>query len=393
MKQTVKRRISLSVALLVMILILTGTYAWQSFGQRAFNVAWEDAETNYGGRIRDDYDGVGSGDHNKDVYAENFGDNPIFVRIRLREFLAINGEPVIAGMSLDDVTTWPIYLSQPNDVHTPLTGSQIATLHGDLDDDGFGIGWTLGHRQPKFFMPTHNQATYQADIVDPAVPNLFAHNDAFRMTEATGRGVDAIANEERYVAFDPTDVEHAQDFWVNGLQTGPGDGTHNYWSAGDAFEAYLIYTALNEDTDSIELRNAGLVTHVAQPTLEPYIGLDEDGDAVLDSLVESVLNLDDRADFVGVMTMNNWIALGRPAGNFWILDVDGWFYWNGWLPAGEATSLLLDAIYLPSRGTDGWEHVIEVEGDFFTEASINELDMTTNAFGIFGRLFDEEDDE
>jgi len=388
MNVVVKRHAGIVAGVLVVAMLLTGTFAWSSNSQRAFNAAWYDVDpedTNYGGRIRDDYDGDGPGEHNKDVYAENFGENPLFVRIRLREFLSINGEPVIPGMIIDDTTTWPIYLSQPNDVHTPRAGEDIAILHGDMPD-GYGIRWDLGHRAPKYFMPTHNHATNRADIIDPAVPDLFAHEEAFRKTEATGRAVNAITADDRYDEFDPTDVDHARDFWENGRQTGPGDGSHNFWSAGDTHEADLIYTEENE-LGLTELRNAGPVTHTAQATLEPSI-VRNDAGLPLDSQIQVILGIDSYADFVGVMTMSNWINLGRPAGNFWILDVDGWFYWNGWLPAGEATSLLLDAIYLPERGNDSWQHVIEVEGDFFTPASINGFDLTEEARSIFSAVAD-----
>jgi len=389
MNQVIQRRAGMVAIALVLAMVLTGTFAFTSNNQRAFNAAWYDVEdpedTNFGGRVRDDYDGEGAGEHNKNVYVENFSDsNPLFTRVRLREFLSINGEPVFTGMNLNNPSTWPIYLSQPNDVHTPRAGEQIATLHGELPG-GYGISWTLGQSAPKYFMPTHNQTRYRADIIDPAVPDLFAHYDAFRMTEATGRAVDAIADEERYEEFDPTDVTHASDFWNNGFQTGPGDGTRNFWSAGETHEAYLLYTERNE-LGLVELRNAGLVEHTAQPTLVPYIGLTSSGAAVLDSQVEVILGLDSRDDFVGVMTMANWINLGRPAGDFWILDVDGWFYWNGWLPAGEATSLLLETIYLPERGNDSWQHVIEVEGEFFTPASINGFDLTEQARSIFSAV-------
>ena len=385
-----KKRVGKIALLLVLAMLLTGTFAWSSFSQRAFNPAWEDG--NYGGRIRDEYDGEGSGDHNKDVFAENFGSRNIFVRVRLREFLAINGAPVIAGSQINNPSTWPIYQSEPNDVNTPLAGSAFERLHGPIADGGYGIGWTLGHdvnstdpnRGPKYFMPTHNHAIHLVEEanIDGAVTDLFAHTNAFQMSEATGNGRDAIAAEARYGRFDEAEMTSAEDFWEIGLPTGPGDGSHDYWGPGDVHTADLIYTTTPTDTEPVELRNRGPVEHTAQRTLEPSIYLPTN--VTEDSMYN---HLGERPDtFTGIMTMHQWTSLSRPAGNFWILDSDGWFYWNGWLPAGEATSLLLDAIYLPERN-EAWEHIIEVEADFFSPDSLEELrdtrGMTDVAFSIF----------
>jgi len=471
-----KKRIGSLAAVLVIALLFTGTFAWNSFTQRAFNAAWEDG--NYGGRIRDEYDGEGSGNHNKDVFAENFGQRDIFVRVRLSEFLAVGGRPVITGMDMNDVSTWAMYCSEGTNVNRPLVGSDIAVLHDD-----YGIGWTLGHNAPKYFMPTHNHAVNRATIVETIVPDLFADVDAFRMSEATGRGVDALARLDRFgtqaLANDrdslEEDASHASDFFYDGFQTGPGDGSHNWAQrAGYHFapliitnmsetgqnpavtltiaqtlsEAGLSRTAvqgrdfrwveaeleLNEETEEYEVvvvevpgeeddmyayaTREGLileVRHTARLTMEPSLEFRVPGDfgnnGLRDEAVENVLGVGVTVyNFNGIMTMAQWQRLNRPVGDFWILDnnitrtpildddgeetgryavdCDPWFYWNGWLPGGEATSLLLDAISLPARSTD-WEHVIHVEADFFSPDTINNeglSDMSDLAWEIFTRL-------
>ena len=63
-------------------ILLGGTYAWQSISQTALNE--KIVEVNPGGRLHDDFDGT-----NKDVYVENFGDTPIFARVRLDEYMEI----------------------------------------------------------------------------------------------------------------------------------------------------------------------------------------------------------------------------------------------------------------------------------------------------------------
>jgi hypothetical protein len=45
-----------------------------------------------------------------------------------------------------------------------------------------------------------------------------------------------------------------------------------------------------------------------------------------------------------VITMNQWMALGSPIGDYWVGDSDGWFYWASPILPGDATGLLIDAI-------------------------------------------------
>ena len=381
-----KKRLLTGVGLSLLILIFSGTFAWVASNQGAFNPAWDHA--NHGGRIHDHYDGYGSGEHNKDVFAENFGGQDLFTRIRLREFLAVDGESVIDGMLIDDISTWAIYLSEPNDVHAPRIGSDIEILHGDYE-----IEWALGQGNrdsaEKWFMPTHNQATHLATLVNPSVPPLFATERAFRMSESAGRAVDQIASLTT-TAFDPTTPNEAQDFFELGQQTDAGnsDGTHDFWeSESDPLTATLIYTVVDEVAGTAELRSRENVTHHVQQTLLVSVEIPE---IVTPTQFEMVTG-QSLEDFYGVMTIANWNDLNRPRGNFWIHDADGWFYWNGWLPAGEATSLLLDGIYLPNRRTP-WGHVIYVEGDFFTPETIEYLNLqspiSSEARAIFSDLSD-----
>ena len=401
MNQKLRKQTGIIAIVLVVSMLLTGTYAWQSFNQGAFNVAWFDAH-NYGGRIHDHFgteceptDVPDAGcERNKDVFAENFGTNDVFVRIRLREFLAIDGRPVILGMDINNPSGWPTYFSEPLRVHTPLSASNIERLHTD-----YGIRWTLGQANDEYmyFMPTHNQARYRADFIDPSVPEPFNHRNAFTMTETSGAGVDQIANE----LYNAT-INHARDFLTYGVQTAAGgNGSHNYWAPGAdgvprTLNADLITTYVHPNGD-VELIVIGAYdsdgnllndnTHTAQRQLVPSVNLlVDDGD--IDALFYHYTG-ENIADFRGVMTIASWNGLGRPIGNFWILDnTDGWFYWNGYLPARAATSLLLDAIYLPNRGNQSWEHVIFVEGDFFSTQTLeNELfQISQDALAIFAGL-------
>ena len=97
------------------VILLTGTFAWQSISQTALNEAASGG--NPGGRLHDDFNGS-----NKDIYVENFGDIPIFARIQLREYMetgkdaGINKDdpnrdatPVLAGTDINDISTWTVH--------------------------------------------------------------------------------------------------------------------------------------------------------------------------------------------------------------------------------------------------------------------------------------------
>ncbi len=74
--------------LIALVLILSGTFAWQSFDQIAINETQAIVE-NAGVRLHDDFDGV-----NKDIYVENYttleeSGDLVYGRIRLDEYLEI----------------------------------------------------------------------------------------------------------------------------------------------------------------------------------------------------------------------------------------------------------------------------------------------------------------
>ena len=139
-------------------LLLTGTFAWQSISQTALNEKIE--EVNPGGRLHDDFDGT-----NKDVYVENFGDTPIFARVRLDEYMEIGAgaglktgapdydskktTPVKAGSDINDMSTWV--------THIPGATAENDPFHKYVE-------WEMGGST--IYMPTFNKNkdSLKADI-------------------------------------------------------------------------------------------------------------------------------------------------------------------------------------------------------------------------------------
>jgi hypothetical protein len=346
--------------LILMALLLSDTLAHTAFYQRAFNpnLLPGAEKTNPGGRLHDVFDGYGNGNHNKNVFVENFGDQDIFVRIQIREFLSIDGVPV-EGV-IHDVSSWPIYNGERINGSTRRVGTITETI-GE-----YGIRWNLGDLSldRKVFMPTFNHVRYLGVGYEPNLPTLFQRLDAYSMTEALGRGVCSTKYINGRVPVS------ADSMIESGSQTGIGsngefgstsshDGSRDYWAVGDTVTHELI--TLDEFGVIVmgELR-----THVARETLTPEFG--------------------------GLITMEQWLAMDAPPGNFWVLDTEavdsngnytGFFYWASPLPPGEGTALLMDGIGV-TLPDDYWEYIILVKTDFVTRETMGRL----NYFSPAGQL-------
>lgn len=136
------------------VILLTGTFAWQSISQMALNET-QDA-VNPGARLHDDFDG-----RNKDVYVENFmteaeGGVPIYARVRLDEYMEIGAgaglktgedgydskeaQSVVGGADINNVSTWK----------THIPGA-------DSTDDPFHEYWTWDMDGNTVYLPTFNK--------------------------------------------------------------------------------------------------------------------------------------------------------------------------------------------------------------------------------------------
>ena len=210
-----KKQVSAVVAaVLVMVIALTGTYAWRSISQTALNEAASGG--NPGGRLHDDFNGS-----NKDIYVENFGDIPIFARIQLREYMetgkdaGINKDdpnrdaiPVLAGTDINDISTWTVHTS----------GDPHASFHSEY------WKWALGGET--VFMPTFNKnkdslaadinGTFAGPDGDPTTDND-RYGDYVNYTlgeQKTGSAVydaDADEEDEGEAAVEGVDIETREE--------------------------------------------------------------------------------------------------------------------------------------------------------------------------------------
>ena len=337
-----KTRSTVVGLVLVGSILIGGTFAFSQLNQQAITPDWHEAFGG-GGRIHNisqangDADFGIDGERNHDIFAENFSDIPLGVRVQLREFLRVNGEEIDDNMELTDFDTWSLFLADENLDRTGLSA--------EIEDAG--ISWTLGQESDlKVFMPTFNQINRSLSTDEligvgmTGEDSIFNSGVAYRFVDTAGRSIAVYADGL------VIDVDHVQE--IEGAQTAQGNhnGLQNFWNLGDYYEGTLYTVAAGQ------LVRTEDVTHYAQATLAAA----EDG----------------------IMTLSEWRELNEAdqAGNFWIFDDltgEGWFFWNGFIPAGEATSLLLDAVFL--TGTDNLEYVIHVTADFFSAHTLADAEI------------------
>ena len=326
-KEYKRKKLSKNIAIVVanvllFSMVIVGIYAQILFNRESdlFEIA-----TNHYARIHESYIDLGDGIRNKSIFVENFGENRVFVRVRLREFLSVDGNLIGTNaisdsmpISISDVDTWPIYESDMNNVHLRRAGTSSAMI------GNAGISWQLGdyNYSRKVFMPTFNHVTREALSFDSNVPMAFQNLNTFMMAETS-----------------------------NTIRRNISGGIRDHWLVGDVHVSDLI------TIDSYDrIVTSGQVIHYARETLTPT----HEG---------------------GIMTMSQWNSLGRPRGNFWVHDTEnsgGWFYWSGSLYGGEATTLLLDSMTIETSGRV--EYDIVIESTFVIEDQVDYLpDLSDDA--------------
>jgi hypothetical protein len=76
-------------------LLIAGTFAWTNFNQNAVN-EWQGEGLNPGGTLHDDFNNP-----DKDVYIENWGKEPLIVRIRLDEYMELGSGAGLKSVESD----------------------------------------------------------------------------------------------------------------------------------------------------------------------------------------------------------------------------------------------------------------------------------------------------
>lgn len=283
-----------------------GTLAWQSISQTALNEASD--VVNPGGRLHDDFNG-----ENKDVYVENFAEEPIYARIRLTEYFEVGRE---AGFHLEDENRTGFEVITAGATYGKAENYNIHYFHMENLTSPYW-NWQTGGQT--VYMPTFNmnKDSIQADI------------------NGTLEGMDGV------VTASITDDRYS-DYVVYTV----GD------TLTDTEEHDVDTNSQDEGEEAVENVNTVKVdaTHTAQAT----------GTGTLISMEKWLAKLDS----------------GEDTGDFWVYDDDGWVYWSEPILPNTATGLLLDGIELKRVMDDSWFYIINVTAQFITADDVGQSDNT-----------------
>lgn len=150
-----KKRKLRNIAILALLGLIGGTFAFQAFNQQAINNRLRENPADYGGRVHDYYN---SDTENKDIFVENFGQEPIMVRLKLSEFMEIQERGStswrqVAGGRRDDLDSWIPYIPEANNVSQRRSDNPSAAFNQYSD---LTFGWTRGGQDAPWYLPTFN---------------------------------------------------------------------------------------------------------------------------------------------------------------------------------------------------------------------------------------------
>jgi len=155
----------------VCILLVMGTFAWTNFSASIVNSFFGSGsdsgneEPGPGGTLHNDFE---EGKDYRDIYVENWGTEPLIVRIMLTEYMEIgegagneNGAEnnhatsIVDGTSIDDPNTW-----------TPFNGDLGEGIHRSSNGFRYYWNWTMGGQKRYFPAPEDLRGTQDENGVD-----------------------------------------------------------------------------------------------------------------------------------------------------------------------------------------------------------------------------------
>ena len=163
------------VALIAMsALLVTGTFAWTNFDSRIINSILGQGtsggipDRSPGATLHNDFE---EGKDYRDVYVENWGSEPLIVRVWLAEYMEIgegagnkndsennHATPVVSTALIDDPNTWEPF---PGLDENGLRASDV-----DVPLFGYHWRWTMGGEKRYFPAPTEQRGTQDSNGVE-----------------------------------------------------------------------------------------------------------------------------------------------------------------------------------------------------------------------------------
>lgn len=310
-------------------IILAGTFAWFNFSQNALNVF--DGFTNPDVNLHDDYE---EGKVNKDVYVENSGQRPLYVRVAFDEFMDLDGNSLIPGGVKANMDTWSTHAylgtavdncgEAPHEYYDWIMGNAKDDADNLLDPDaGF-----------KYYLPApfDHRARFDQQGGQTQEPLVVTYE---KNEDGTYKKMYA-SNQDRTVMETGAEA-YARIDAILGTGTNLADLQALYAKLDDAATGAARKAVQDEIDAFLKDKNLGYWDVVTE--------VDESGNLGTTSVTQFV-GIRPTLTTEKIYTMAEWIAAGTPTGNFWIMDTDGWCYWGNILMPGQSTGLLLSEVSL-----------------------------------------------
>jgi len=167
-----KKKLYLAISILALcILLVAGTFAWTNFSASIVNSFFGSGsdggndEPEPGGTLHNDFE---EGKDYRDIYVENWGTEPLIVRLRLTEYMEIgegagnkNGAEnnhatsIVYGASIDDPSTW-----------APFNGEMGEGIHRSSNSFRYYWNWTMGGQKRFFPAPDDLRGTQDENGIE-----------------------------------------------------------------------------------------------------------------------------------------------------------------------------------------------------------------------------------
>ena len=418
-----KKKITTAVTAVTLAVAMAvgGTFAWQSISQTALNEASD--VVNPGGRLHDDFNG-----ENKDVYVENFAEDPIYARVRLEEYFEIitnygkegieKSTPVLGSKNDDGTYNYELFTD-----YDSLSGD-IVSAGNDTDGTSY---WSWKTGGETVYMPTFdkNKDSLKADIngiyedgnvgtISNRVLDINAEDAQYSEYKEYTAGEEKTA-EATYDA-DSNSAEDGSVITVEETHTAKPTGSATLISMADWLAMNGVFVTAADDPygvapafaanatavlhyDKNADDAAGTIADVEEPwdtllTLSDGTGFTRDGYTLVgwntaadgngdnyalgaidwrlpegETTLYAVWDLDDGVD-------DDQQQEPQSQDGYWVYDTDGWVYWSQPIAPDTATGLLLDGIELNQVMDDTWYYAINVVAQFVTADDVGKADGT-----------------
>lgn len=361
---TVFRKKSTQLAMTLVLvagIILAGTFAWLSFTQNATNVL--EGFTNPKVNLHDDF-----WEPNKDVYVENSGNQPLYVRVRLDEWMDINGTTVQSRQGqtpfegVDGTQGW-------------LTHTYLANSFENCGEEFHDYyQWVMGNKDNpaldpdlahKYYLPAPfvTQALFKPDGTQAKAPGVVTN-----ALDETGKpSTVKYGMAEAYTDADLVLMDEAYAKLAEALEKeyAPADGDTPAVTAGEHLDA--LYAAVDTaDEAGKPAAQAALNAFLQDPAnglgyWDKVNEINASGDPIADQFQIVWVPIERTLTTEKIYTMAEWITAGSPTGSFWIIDNDGWCYWGNVLMPNQATGLLLSEVNIKDNKPSKWTYKINAK--------------------------------